>query len=60
MDLSDEQIKHEITMHVEAPIRFCYNVWADRLNYTEWFDLIAEVRDLHISSLSSPLSKDQL
>lgn len=44
MALSEQQIKHEITVHVEAPLEYCYSVWADRLNYTEWFDLIAEVR----------------
>ena len=44
VDLSEEQIRHEITVHVEAPLEFCFSVWAERLNYTEWFDLISEVR----------------
>ena len=44
VDISEEQIKHEITVQVEAPLQVCYDVWADRLNYLEWFDLISEVR----------------
>lgn len=43
VDISEETVQHEITVHVEAPLEFCYSVWADRLNYTEWFDLIAEM-----------------
>ena len=54
VELSEEQIKHEITVRVSAPLEYCYSVWADRLNYTEWFDLIAEVRRCSWGSLLAP------
>ena len=31
-------------LQVEAPVDKVYQIWANRLNYSEWFDLIGQVR----------------
>lgn len=43
LDFSDEDITHELTVQVDAPRSKCFQIWADRTNYLEWFDNIAQV-----------------
>lgn len=43
IDYSDTVLKHEVKVHVDAPIDKCYRVWSDRLNWLQWFDMIEEV-----------------
>ena len=43
-----DAIKYEtastaLLLQVEAPIEKVYNIWANRLNYAEWFDLVGQV-----------------
>lgn len=56
LDWSDEDITHELSIHVDAPRTKCFQIWEDRLNYLEWFDSIAQVNygqeTLHKSLLS--------
>ncbi len=37
------EIVHHRCIQVDAPIAKCWQCWADRLNYCEWFDLINQV-----------------
>lgn len=41
--VSDEKVNHEITIEVAASMEDCFSVWADRLNYCQWFHLIKEM-----------------
>ena len=34
----------KVSVTVDAPLEKCYEVWADRINYCQWFPLIQEVR----------------
>ena len=43
LDWSDEDITHELSIHVDAPRSKCFQIWEDRLNYLEWFDNIGQV-----------------
>lgn len=43
LDFSDEDITHELTVQVDAPRSKCFQIWADRTNYLEWFDNIAQL-----------------
>lgn len=43
LDWSDEDITHELSIHVDAPRTKCFQIWEDRLNYLEWFDSVAQV-----------------
>lgn len=40
---SEEAVTHELTIHVDAPRSKCFQIWADRANYLEWFDNIHQV-----------------
>ena len=33
----------QITVEVRAPLESCFAIWADRLNYMQWFTMIKEV-----------------
>ena len=44
LQFSDEEVAHELNIHVNAPRSTCYQFWSERANYLEWFDLIAQVR----------------
>lgn len=39
LDFSNDDITHEVTIRVDAPRSKCYQIWLDRLNYLEWFDI---------------------
>ena len=39
LDFSNDDITHEVTINVDAPRSKCYQIWLDRLNYLEWFDI---------------------
>lgn len=39
LDFSEDDITHEVTIKVDAPRSKCYQIWLDRLNYLEWFDI---------------------
>lgn len=43
LDWSEEDITHELSIHVDAPRSTCFQMWQDRYNYLEWFDSIAQV-----------------
>jgi uncharacterized membrane protein len=34
----------QVSVTVDAPLEKCFEVWADRINYCQWFPLIQEVR----------------
>lgn len=34
----------QVAVRVEAPVSKCYQIWSDRLNWLQWFDMIEEVR----------------
>ena len=36
----------QVSVTVDAPLEKCFEVWADRINYCQWFPLIQEVRPL--------------
>lgn len=38
----DEEIVHHINVQVDAPVSKVYSIWEERLNWTEWFDLISQ------------------
>ena len=40
---SSSEIDHHRVIQVDAPLAKCWQCWADRLNYCEWFDLINQV-----------------
>ncbi|EIE18215.1 hypothetical protein COCSUDRAFT_60416 [Coccomyxa subellipsoidea C-169] len=40
---TDELIEHTLSIQVDAPVSKVYRVWANRINYNEWFDLIGQV-----------------
>ncbi|BDA47792.1 hypothetical protein COCOBI_11-0490 [Coccomyxa sp. Obi] len=40
---TDELIQHTLTVQVDAPVSKVYRIWANRLNYNEWFDLIGQM-----------------
>lgn len=44
LQFSDEDVTHELTVHVDAPRSKCFQIWSDRANYLEWFDNIYQVR----------------
>ena len=41
---ADEDITHEVITTVEAPVSKCFKIWENRMNWLEWFDLLAQVR----------------
>ena len=43
LQFSDEDVTHELTVHVDAPRSKCFQIWSDRANYLEWFDNIYQV-----------------
>jgi len=43
LQFSDEDVTHELTVHVDAPRSKCFQIWNDRANYLEWFDNIYQV-----------------
>lgn len=43
LDWSDEDITHELSIHVDATRTKCFQIWEDRLNYLEWFNSIAQL-----------------
>lgn len=42
VSFSDDDVLHDITVTVAAPLPTVYAVWADRANYGEWFSLITQ------------------
>ncbi|KAK9835807.1 hypothetical protein WJX74_008389 [Apatococcus lobatus] len=40
---SSSEIDHHRVIQVDAPLAKCWQCWADRLNYCEWFDLINQL-----------------
>lgn len=44
IQFSDEDVTHELTVHVDAPRSKCFQIWSNRANYLEWFDNIYQVR----------------
>ena len=36
-------ISAESALQVDAPIEKVYQIWSNRLNYSEWFDHISQV-----------------
>ena len=42
VDFTDEDVLHEVQITVEKPRAHVYEVWADRLNYGEWFSLLGQ------------------
>ena len=40
----------QVSVTVDAPLEKCYEIWADRINYMEWFTFLVEVgRPLSVS-----------
>ncbi|KAK9806711.1 hypothetical protein WJX72_000223 [[Myrmecia] bisecta] len=39
----EEEVSHELVVHVDAPVSNVFQIWENRLNYCEWFDLIGQV-----------------
>ncbi len=50
----------QVAVTVEAPLEKCYRVWADRINYCQWFNLIQEARACSRGSVPSALRLDDL
>ena len=46
LDFSDDDITHEVSIRVNAPRSKCYQIWLDRLNYLEWFDITQVIQSL--------------
>jgi hypothetical protein len=44
-----------MAMQVDASVSKVYRIWANRINYNEWFDLIGQVCTLATTILSSCL-----
>lgn len=42
VDFTDEDVLHEVQITVNKPRKHVYEVWADRLNYGEWFSLLGQ------------------
>lgn len=58
LDFSDDDITHEVTVHVNAPRSKCFQIWLDRLNYLEWFDITqvcctSSVQDTSVRQLTN-------
>ncbi len=49
LQFSDEDVTHELTVHVDAPRSKCFQIWSDHANYLEWFDNIYQVRAQFLS-----------
>lgn len=43
LDFTDIQLKHELVARVQRPLSEVYALWADRLNWTDWFGMIESV-----------------
>lgn len=43
IEFTDIPLKHEVSVWVDRPIGDCYQVWDNRLNWMQWFDMIDEV-----------------
>lgn len=43
IEFSNIVLKHEVSIRVKAPPSHCYQVWHNRCNWMEWFDLIDEM-----------------
>jgi hypothetical protein len=42
VDFTDEDVLHEVQVTVDKPREHVFEVWADRLNYGEWFSLLGQ------------------
>ena len=42
VDFTDEDVLHEVQVRVRKPRSHVFEVWADRLNYGEWFSLLGQ------------------
>ncbi len=42
VDFTDEDVLHEVQVRVSKPRSHVFEVWADRLNYGEWFSLLGQ------------------
>ena len=42
VDFTDEDVLHEVQLRVRKPRAHVFEVWADRLNYGEWFSLLGQ------------------
>ena len=43
ISFSDIVLRHEVVQRVEAPVAKCFQIWKDRFNWLQWFDMIEEV-----------------
>lgn len=43
IDYTDIPLKHELVTKVDRPVSEVYALWADRLNWPDWFGMIEEV-----------------
>ncbi|KAL4420738.1 hypothetical protein ABPG75_010394 [Micractinium tetrahymenae] len=43
IDFTDIPLKHELVTKVDRPISEVYALWADRLNWPDWFGMIEEI-----------------
>ncbi|KAL4451345.1 hypothetical protein ABPG77_009417 [Micractinium sp. CCAP 211/92] len=43
IDFTDIPLKHELVTKVDRPVSEVYALWADRLNWPDWFGMIEEV-----------------
>lgn len=41
---SDEVLRHEVALRVDAPVSKCFQIWSDRFNWMQWCAEIEEVR----------------
>lgn len=42
VDFTEEDVLHEVQVRVRRPRAHVFEVWADRLNYGEWFSLLGQ------------------
>jgi hypothetical protein len=43
IDFTERPLRHEVSVWVDRPVADVYAVWANRLNWMQWFDMIDEV-----------------
>ncbi|GAB4820294.1 hypothetical protein N2152v2_007340 [Parachlorella kessleri] len=43
ISFSEIVLRHELVQRVEAPVAKCFQIWKDRFNWMQWFDMIEEV-----------------
>lgn len=58
LDFSEEDITHELTVHVDAPRSKCFQIWHNRLNYLEWFYNIGQVQQANLAPFTPALSTE--